>query len=217
MNAPRPPSGTVPDPPPKLECNFHPIPAGLVIHRIHDQRFAADEFNPGFGKSRFAPLEATDGRTVPTAYGATSLECAIHETIFHDIGGPAEFKSVSWTEIDRLSYSTLCTRTEMNLVALFAADLLKWGIERRNLIDTPRRTYGRTRRWAEAIHAQAPEAAGLVWVSRRYDQAYGLMLFGDRIGQDGLEPRSSTRLTADPGSLQCLHNLARRSGILIAR
>ncbi len=60
-----PPFG-VPAPPYPCAYNSHVLAAGTILHRIHDARFGACEFNPGLGHSRFAPFEV-DGAKVPTA------------------------------------------------------------------------------------------------------------------------------------------------------
>src|SRR4051812_7169107 len=132
----RPPTGApqVPPPPKGLKCNVEVLPAGTVLHRIHETQFGAAQFNPGFGRSRFAPFQV-NGVKIPTAYAATSLECAVYEMIFHDIDPAARFKSVLWSRLSLLSYSTLVPTRDLKLAKLFNADLLKWGLERRQLID----------------------------------------------------------------------------------
>src|SRR5689334_6425480 len=106
MSAPAGGTIIVPPPPDPIDCALFSLKKGTLIHRVHDQRFTAAEFNPGFGKSRFAPFEVV-GAAVPTQYAGTTLECAIFESIFHDIEPTAPIKSVGWSMIDRLHYSTV--------------------------------------------------------------------------------------------------------------
>lgn len=209
-------AGIVPAPPVPLECNSHELAAGTVLHRIHDGRFGPCEFNPGLGHSRFAPFEIV-GAAIPTAYGATSLECAAFETIFHDIDPAAAFKSIRWSMLVPLRYSTIQLTRAVILAPLFSADLMKLGLERSQLIDTPRSTYKQTQAWSPAIHGSAARPEGIVWVSRRYDQERALILFGDRISGSDLEPISSVGVTTDAPTLKAISNLARRAGIVIAR
>jgi len=49
------------------------------------------------------------------------------------------------------------------------------------LIDTTKAHYRATRRWAQALYTQFPDAQGLRWTSRQDDQAHAVMLFGTRI------------------------------------
>ncbi len=119
----------VPPPPAFLECSTHVMPAGAIVHRIHDARFRATDFNPGYGASRFAPFEIA-GRKVPTAYAATTLDCAIFETIVHDVEPSAPIKSVSWSAILPLRHSTLVPRRDLSLARLYSADLMAYAAER---------------------------------------------------------------------------------------
>ncbi|WP_434575633.1 RES domain-containing protein [Pseudomonas sp. Z3-6] len=63
------------------------------------------------------------------------------------------------------------------------------GITRKQLIDTEKEHYPATRKWAEAIHRQCPDAQGLSWISRQDDSARAIVLFGDRIPEGALHPR----------------------------
>ncbi len=209
-------SGGVPPPPDALLCNTHVLPAGTILHRIHDARFGGRTFNPGLGHSRFAPF-AVAGAQVPTAYCATSLECAAFETIFHDIDASAEFKSVRWSALVPLRYSRLRLARDIRLASLFSADLMKLGLERNQIIDTPKSTYAATQAWSPAIHAAANAPEGIVWVSRRYDQEKSLMLFGDRVSGSAFEHLGSVGVTTDAATLKCVVDLAARAGIVITR
>src|SRR6185295_9678942 len=53
--------------------------------RCHNVRFGASEFNPGLGGGRFHPFEGPDGGPVPTLYGASSVDGALSETVFHAV------------------------------------------------------------------------------------------------------------------------------------
>lgn len=216
MTAGRPLSGVVLSPPDSVDCNIFELPAGTTVHRIHDQRFSATSFNPGYGSSRFAPF-TIGGSVVPTAYAATSIEAAIFETIFHDIDPSAPIKSVRSSLIKTLHYSILEVGRTLRLAALFSADLMKLGIERNQLIDTARATYDQTQAWTPIIHETAQVPEGMIWVSRRYDQDMALMLFGSRVAEGDLIPVSTLRVSTDPHCMNVIGGLAHRAGILIAR
>lgn len=57
----------------------------------------------------------------------------------------------------------------------------------RSLIESDAARYGETVRWAQALHACEERVDGLVWVSRQYDTAFALVLFGDRVFRKDLE------------------------------
>jgi hypothetical protein len=67
------------------------------------------------------------------------------------------------------------------LVDLSTKGLQRLGLTRRDLIDTPARVYPLTRDWAAWFYRVSPSAQGLLWTSRKDDDAKSLMLFGDRI------------------------------------
>lgn len=79
-------------PVPPLHPLFDRWPAGRVIHVIHDTAFAPESFNPGVDATgrlrkptRFAPIRNAKGQVVPYLYGGSRLDCAIFETVFHDV------------------------------------------------------------------------------------------------------------------------------------
>lgn len=212
------PAALVPAPPCPLTCNTHTLPAGTVVHRIHDTRFRAEEFNPGIqGNSRFAPISTAAGTLIPTCYAATTFACAAYETIFHDIDPDAPFKSVAWTKIASLSYSTLTLERPLRMASFFSADLMKWGLSRTQLVDTAPTTYPKTRLWAAAVHESDASLDGMIWTSRKFDEAKAMLIFGTRVPPGDFSAKSSVVIVSDANALGELHALARRSGILITR
>src|SRR5947209_17212454 len=112
-------------PPPTAFPALHRVglrPATL-LHRIHRSGFAGNAFNPCLGRpSRFAPLRRPDGRCIPTLYAATTFECAVHETLFHEIQHDAKHKSIRFDEIENLDYAVLRPPRELALAGPFQAD-----------------------------------------------------------------------------------------------
>ena len=206
--------GAAASPPPsgKLSFRLECVERGSVLHRIHDSRFDATAYNPGLGNSRFAPFKIA-GHSIPTAYAATSLKCAAFETIFHDVEAAAAFKVVPLSELARLSYSSFELNRDLNLAAFYSADLMKFQLERHQLIDTPASSYGITQLWSPAVYLSDLKAEGMVWVSRRYDQERALMLFGDRVTSAAITPISSVRITKDARTLEIVFELGQRAGI----
>jgi len=212
-----PPSCDVPEPPEARDHHLETVKAGTVVHRIHDKRFAAAGFNPGYGDSRFAPIASADGKKIPTMYAATSFACAAFEYVFHDIDPNAAFKSVPWAKIDTLAYSTLQLKRDLNLACLFAPDLLRWNCSRMQLIDTPPSSYPKTRKWSAAIHDSDDVVDGMLWTSRKHDAEKAMIFFGDRVNAAHIDAKTSVDIASDAAALDDLHSLAKRAGIFIAR
>jgi hypothetical protein len=193
------------------------LPRATELHRIHDSDYAGNSFNPCRGRpSRFAPLLGSDGSCIPTMYAATTLECAVHETLFHEIQHDAKHKSVRFSDIEKYNYAIVQPQRDLALARLFEPDLNKWGLTRRQLIDTFAADYDRTAKWAIALHDAFPGIDGLVWTSRRCDPASAYLLFGDRVPSHQLDVVGEARISKSNALLLQLRNFADRANILIA-
>jgi hypothetical protein len=193
------------------------LPLATDLHRIHNSSFAANSFNPCQGRpSRFAPLVRSDGTCIPTMYAATNLECAVHETVFHEIQHDAKTKSIRYREIENLDYSIVRPRRDLVLAALFEPDLNRWGLTRRQLIDTFAADYQATAKWAIAIHDNFSDIDGLVWTSRRCDPERAYLLFGDRLLVHLMDTVQRARICQTNELLLQTRGFADRANILIA-
>ncbi|WP_197417248.1 RES family NAD+ phosphorylase [Sinorhizobium sp. GL28] len=163
-----------------------------MLHRVHDARFGSCTFNPGLGRlSRFAPLHLPGG-PIPTQYVATTFECAVNETIFHDVPLTAPGKTVGADNIKPLAHSVVEPIRDLKLVPLFTPDLARWNISRAELIETDADQYPMIAQWALAIHQARPDVDGLIWTSKRCDPDRSILLFGDRSTR-ATYPRSARR------------------------
>jgi hypothetical protein len=208
---------TRPAPSPFPDINRTTLAAASELHRVHSRQFESNSFNPCRGRpSRFAPLLRPDGTCVPTAYAASSLECAVHETIFHEIQHDAPRKTVGFQLVENLVHATLRTRRAVVLGCLFEPDLNKWKLTRRDLIDTFAVEYPETVKWAIAIHDAGADVDGLVWTSRRCDPERAYVLFGDRVSVDDLEITSHQRVAESNALLRQIRDFGQRANILIA-
>jgi RES domain len=155
--------------------------------RCHDSCFGATEFNPGRGHGRFHPFRDSGGRPVPTLYGASDLDGSLAESVFHNVPlrGPA--RAIRRSALRPMLVSTIAPRRQLTLVQLHGHGLGRLGVSRAELIDTGPSRYARTGAWAAALHARVEAADGLVWVSRRFDTAFVVVLFGDRLSREDLE------------------------------
>lgn len=201
----------------ELRLTLMEWPKGQLLHRVHQDKYLATQFNPGMqGNARFSPIQDEKGRAIPTLYGGTSRDCAMMETVFHDVPHAAGFTSYDKKKLLGQVHSTVLLNAPLVLVDLASVPLRKLGVTRKQLIDTEKDQYPATRLWAAAIYRQCPQAQGLCWVSRQDDSARAVMLFGDRIAKSALKPQGpSHSLSEDPASYDAVLDLAERIGVLI--
>ena len=193
-------ASTVPDPPAVVHITPATWKAGAALHRVHLDVYAAEAFNPGIkGNARFSPIVNAAGKPIPTLYGGTSFDCAAMETVFHDVPFAPGLKTYAKHKLEGQLHSVLATTAELTLADLRNVALRKLGVERKQMIDTEKDTYGQTRKWAAAIHAQHGHIQGLCWTSPQDDSAMAVMLFGDRIWSGVLTRRGSSRALLDDG------------------
>jgi hypothetical protein len=193
------------------------LPVATDLHRIHNSDFVSNSFNPCLGRpSRFAPLLRYDLICIPTMYAATTLECAVHETLFHEIQHDAERKSVRFSAIEKNSHAIVQPRRDLVLAGLFEPDLNKWGLTRRQLIDTFAADYEATAKWAIALHDAFPDIDGLAWTSRRCDPEKAYLLFGDRVPPDQLDIAHQAHISKTNALFLQIRDFAERANILIA-
>ncbi|MEP9404342.1 RES family NAD+ phosphorylase [Sphingomonas sp. VNH70] len=209
-----PPTGTVPKPPTTFPIHVTDLPVGAMLWRIHAEQFAGDTFNPGFGQSRFAPIGPIHNR-VPTAYAADGFEAAIYETIFHDLDPVEPFKTYALGKLANVRCSVLRVESALGLRSFMTPDLMKLGVARTRLIDTPAREFPDTRRWSAALHHRDNATHGMIWESRAYPSSMAMMLFGDRVPSNALSVVSTLRIDADPGLAMRFKALADRSGVTL--
>lgn len=175
-------------PTPPLDALFERWPAGEVIHVIHDTAFAPESFNPGADAAgrlrkptRFAPIRDAKGKLVPYLYGGSTLDCAIFETVFHDVPLDAPDKFVDLASFAQRGHGELVASRDLRLVDLTSEGLHRLKVPKEELITSAARDYHLTAKWAQALHHQFADADGLVWMSRQRDRDRSLVLFGDRV------------------------------------
>lgn len=209
-NTPQPPSGL-------LKTTKYLLKKGTMLHRIHQEQYAAGQFNPGKrGNARFSPIQDAEGEYIPTLYAGVTKECAMMETVFHDVSFAPGVKIYDKSKLRGQVYSTLEVAGVLELLDLATVSLRKLGITRKALIDTEKDQYPMTRKWAETLYQQNPTAQGLAWVSRQDDTARAMMLFGDRIPPGALcQTGQSLSLVHDVTTYDDVLNLADRLDVFI--
>jgi hypothetical protein len=210
---------SVPPPPARLrDADYAERNVGDILHRVHSRAYGGVEANPCLGdRGRFSPIYDAHGACIPTVYLADTLECALHETLFHDTDPRASFKTVRRGALDGRAHSVLRVARRVRFVRLHRPDLMRWGLDRDDLVSASPKHYAATACWAEAIHRSFPRAQGLVWTSYRCDPDLAYLLFADRFEAGALEIVSRRDAATDPTLLHEIAAAARRAGITITR
>ncbi len=168
------------------------------------------------GLTRFAPLRTPSGDCLPTLYAGDSFECAVHESVFHDIPYDASDKFIARSKVTSRAISWLEVTGDLVLASLHEPDLNRLGRTRGELIDTRPPTYPETARWAEAFHQADPNIAGLAWTSRRCDPARAFVLFEDRVPPSVLQVRDRVEVATSATHFDQIRQFGRRAGITIS-
>ena len=207
----------LPPPPKSLDATLVTWGGGLEFHRVHDLAFGGNEFNTSTkGNARFSPIADDAGVLIPTLYAGTTLDCALMETIFHDVPFKSGFKPFSKLKMDGKVHSVLRPTAELRLIDLSTVALHKLGVKRTQLIDTTKACYTATRRWAQGLYTQFPAAQGLRWTSRQDDQAHAVMLFGSRVNSSDVRSHGlSESLLLDGYAHPSVIDLATRIGVTL--
>lgn len=195
-------------------------PAGQIIHVVYDVDYTPDSFNPGIdaegvlrNPTRFAPITGLSGSVVPYLYGGSSLECAIFETVFHNVSIDAADKFVDLDGFAMRGYGEITPQRDLYLVDLTTDGLHRLKVPKTELINSAPFDYLRTAKWAEAIYQQFPHIDGMRWMSRQRDRDQAVVLFGDRVGSALSGRRIGGALKGNDFFRQQILTLALRVGI----
>lgn len=159
---------------------------GRPLYRVYDGTWGYDEFNQGWGDTRFAPIDdpVTEKR-LPSMYLGESPTAVLLESVFHDV-----HELGSMTAYDAQLHQKLLAHIEVpadaTLGDLRDPQLAKLGVMRSQVVSSPAEHYPCTRRLAIAALAQShdPPLQGLIWHSRQAELVSKppeevIILFGD--------------------------------------
>jgi hypothetical protein len=210
-------AASTPPPPAMLHVTPWTLAKMQILHRVHSDQYQANEFNPGKrGNARFSPIHDAQGNPIPTIYAAMTFDAAAMETVFHDVSHAPGYKHYAKEKLQGQIHSEIRAKRDLKLADLRSVALRKLGVQRKELIDTEKDQYPKTREWAEAIHSKHLDIQGLSWISRQDDTARAVVLFGDRVPKDTLEAIGGSRsLLGDEHAYAELLDLAERIGVNI--
>lgn len=163
-----------------------PLKQGRPLYRVYDGTWGYDEFNRGWGDTRFAPVDdPVTGTRLPNMYLAESRTAVLLETVFHDV-----HELGSMIVYDAHLHEKLLAHVEVpadaTLGDLRDPQLARLGLARSAVVSSPAEHYPCTRRLAVAALAQShdPPLQGLIWHSRQAEligrpPEEVIVLFGD--------------------------------------
>lgn len=210
----------VPSPPdfrqtPPLVHTWH---EGEPIVRVFNHAYRPNAFNPGTGggiRGRFHFFPDAAGAVVPAMYGSDHEDGAIAETVFHDVPLRGPGRVVLESRLTSLSIVALLPARELRLAELLGFGLRRYQVTPEDLTSTDPVEYPGTVRWAEALHTSFADLDGVVWMSRQFNSARALVLFGDRVSRDDLHVVAPPLpLVIGPGRMK-VDDAANRAGITI--
>ncbi|MFG2986652.1 RES family NAD+ phosphorylase [Streptomyces sp. NPDC048258] len=165
----------------ELRPNFMVIPAGTELWRVHKSTYRPGQFNPTLADIHFngGRFEGTPLDPYHSLYVADSALTAVAESVLRSVPWTGEKRVIPYALVQGRSLSVLRTTCELTVVSLLKEKDLAAVRQNADLLDDER-SYAKARRWASEIRAQAPDAMGLVWQSRRNRPEHAMVLFHDR-------------------------------------
>ena len=191
---------------------------------MHEHRFGYDDFNPGRGESRFAPI--ADPSPIPTLYAGANEAVTLIESVFHNVGAESIERTVVESALRRRGLAHMVPGRPLVLLDLRDEALRALGLARSEIVATSAEHYRCTREWGRWLHARHPGGRapdGLLWHSRQAEltgHAPGevLVLWGDRapskVGSYKLVGPGVRNLVEGPGRV-LVEEIAESLGALV--
>lgn len=163
------------------------LASGTPLFRLYDGTYGYDQHNPGFGDTRFAPIDDPNtDRRLPNMYLGETPTTVLLETIFHDVHDTGSNVVYEQHLVERL-LAHILVPVDATLGDLRDSALDDLGLNRSQVVSTPAEHYPCTRRLAIAALAQphTPPLQGLIWHSRQAELVSAppqevIVLFGER-------------------------------------
>lgn len=206
----------MPRPVPTIE-----IPVGTVLWRVHDRgqpcdRFLASDSDPDDPREggRFDPLPHR--RPVPVLYAASSPQAAIAESLVH-IDPRGVMHPCRRDEAERKAISKLLVQRPLAVVAFHGLDVHRFPLKHRELAECGQRDYPATRAWAVLFRERAKASQGLAWISRQDNTSLSYALWGDRVGEESVEPQGRSNPLYSGSGLRWVNEVLERMGVQLRR
>lgn len=159
---------------------------GRLLYRVYDGKWGYDEFNQGWGDTRFAAInDPVTGKRLPHMYLGESPTTVLLESVFHDVHELGSMTAYHAHLHEKL-LGHIEVPTDATLGDLRDPQLARLGLTRSQVVSSPAEHYPCTRRLAIAALSQShdPPLQGLIWHSRQAELVSKpseevIILFGD--------------------------------------
>ncbi len=216
-------SSSIPLPPPaeNLDPAITTWNAGLPMTRAHGHQYEPAAFNSTQGLDfRFSSIVTDAGTPIGVLYCADSLSGALSETLFHTLsadGDRLKPRTIPRATVEKFAISVIGCNRPLRLIDLTGHGIGREGmpITHGELILSGAIHYASTRLWAKAFHDHPEHVDGFLWVSRQYNLAKAMMLFGDRVDRDALVVVEGPLLAGRPPMIDKIEDEARKARVVI--
>ncbi|MFI7599074.1 RES family NAD+ phosphorylase [Actinoplanes sp. NPDC049681] len=166
---------------------------GTRLFRVHQDRYAADAFNPKKQPSILdgGRFDSLDGSYAYTYLGDTAA-AAIAETICRDVPINGSPRLVPRSRISGRSLTAVDITRDVSVLVLHGAALNQVGAPL-DLTKCEADQYVMTRRWAQALRMWCPGVAGFRYRPRHDEDRLAFVLFDDTPGCNGCRARGAIR------------------------
>jgi RES domain-containing protein len=190
-----------------------PLESGRTLYRVYDGKYGYDQHNPGFGDTRFAPIDdPATGKRLSNMYLGETPATVLLESIFHDVHKAGSMVIYQKDLVGKL-LAHMTVPDDATLGDLRDPALDKLGLTRSQVASSPAEHYPCTRKLAIAALGQShtPPLQGLIWHSRQAELAKApaqevIVLFGERykttVGSWKLVAPGLENLYAGPGRVR---------------
>lgn len=184
-----------------------------LLWRVYPEKYGVDGFNGTvMGNARFSPLHV-DKKIVPSLYAGATLDVALMETVWHDAPTPSDgFHLVLNESTETRRVGSLRPSAPLQLVDLTMVGLRRLGLARADVIDSELADYTITRQLSAWLYENKPQAQGICWTSRQFDEGKAVVLFKPRMGSLRLAPKTKDEVFTDGPHLDAVLSLAERLG-----
>ena len=163
------------------------LASGRKLYRVYDGTYGYDQHNPGFGDTRFAPIDdPTTGKRLPNMYLGETPATVLLESIFHDVHDAGSKVIYDHQLVGKLLVH-MVVPDDATLGDLRDPALDDLGLTRGEVVSSPAEHYPCTRKLSIAALEQShtPPLQGLIWHSRQAELAKAppqevIVLFGER-------------------------------------
>jgi hypothetical protein len=150
------------------------MPKDAEWYRVYDATWGYDEHNPGYGDTRFSPIDdPLGGERLPSMYLAATPTAALLETVFHDVDETSA-RMIYERQLRGKLLAHVRAPTDAIVADLRNPELARLGLPRSAIVATSAEHYPCTRALAVGVLRQPHGTRvvhGLLWHSRQAELA----------------------------------------------